>query len=169
MRLRLQGEFTEEYLKEFISTMDEIEESEKLDVYLSTNGGYSYVSAVMAHILNQYKNLKVYIVDDLSSAGFYLSLKLKCPIEVIDVFTTSLVHLSYTGVEMLSNGTPKHVYGKTYLKNYQDYLEEEKAELKKVLTSEELQKVLSGEDIILNSKRLKQIYESKNTKKRKVQ
>ena len=168
MRIRLSGEFNEEYLNKFIDDFSEIPEDEPLDIYLSTNGGYAYVASAMAHILNQYKKLRVFVLDDLSSAGFYLCLNLNCPIQILDDFTTAIIHISFTGVDVLSNGTPKHTFGKAYMKNFPIYLEKEKSILEKVLTKEELEKVLEGEDILLNSVRLKEIYETKSSKKRKV-
>ena len=39
MRIRLNGEFNEEYLNNFIQTMNEIDIETNLDVYLTTEGG----------------------------------------------------------------------------------------------------------------------------------
>src|SRR5574343_202388 len=157
MRVRFNGEFTEEFLQSFLETMEEIPLDENVKVYLSTNGGYSYVADVMANVLNEYKNLKLYIVNDISSAGFILSLKVKCPVEVIDNFTTAIVHLSSNDYGLTTKGNPRYPYARWLLEKSKDYYKGEIAELEKVLTNEEMAEVKEGNDVYLDSARLKEI------------
>jgi hypothetical protein len=167
MRIRLNGEFTEEYLVSFLETMDEIPLEESVKVYLSTNGGYSYVADIIANVLNEYKNLKLYIVNDISSAGFILSLKVKCHIEVLDNFTTAIVHLSSNDYGLTTKGNPRYPYARWLLEKSKDYYQSEIKELEKVLTKEEMVEIKEGNDVYLDSARLKEIY-AKNNKKRKI-
>ena len=156
----------DEFLEQVVDFANNVDKKTHVDLYFCTNGGYTYVAEVMIRILSPYKNLKLFLYDDISSSGLYFTLALGAPVEIIDRFLTCTIHLPYMDISTTVTGKVRRKIDKSSI------LESEFPWLNMLssyLTSSELEQVKEGEDVHLTYDRLSEIYEKVNSKKgRKV-
>ena len=166
MVVNWKGEMNDEFLEQVIEFANTVDKKTHVDLYFCTNGGYTYIAEIMTKLLSPYKNLKLFLYDDISSSGLYFTLLLGAQVEIIDRFLTSVIHLPYMDISTTVTGKVRRKIDKTSM------LESEfpwMSVLSSYLTTSEFEQVKDGEDVFLTYDRLKEIYEKANSKKgRKV-
>lgn len=165
MIVNWKGEMNDEMLADVVEFVNTVDKKTNIDLYFCTNGGYTYVAEIMSRLLSPYKNLKIFLYDDVSSSGLYFTLKLGAPIEIVDMFLTCVIHLPYMEVSTSVNGK---VRNKNQMMVKADEIPWVDL-ISSYLTTEQMERVIEGEDVFLTYSDLKQIYEKANSKKgRKV-
>jgi len=130
--------------------------SKKVILYFSTFGGEMILSEQLIDIINDYPfELEMRCFGYLFSAGLLIIAKLKKPI-IIDIQCVGLVHIPSIALE--SRNTKKKTGFETYMTENEDnfngyYLRG----IKHVLSEEELELVLNGEDVCLGKDRIDKI------------
>jgi ATP-dependent protease ClpP protease subunit len=99
----INGSITHDLVKEFINCVDS-SEGRRINIYLTSGGGSIAGMYIIRHIINlNPMQFEMHAIESIHSAAFELFFKVKCD-RIIERGTIGMMHLSYTEMQIQSNG-----------------------------------------------------------------
>jgi ATP-dependent protease ClpP protease subunit len=159
MRLIFEKDITRESSQEFcdavILGINNLEESEKLHIYFSTDGGYHHsIYPIIDVILEHQDKIELHIDHVMYSSGFLILLYLRnIPIRLKPSFKNAMIHTMYFEVSTADNRKKQEERElKKRNKDIQKHLE------KIGLTDRELKRFKNQKDVYFSRERLLEIF-----------
>lgn len=133
------------------------------DIYIASNGGFSYCSDTLIHFINQHKErIRLIVCAGMQSAGFDIFYYSKCKIELLP-FAYGVVHKGLINSDDREMATNKNK--KAFLEQLLNE-QNDKAlrDFKWFLTPKEIKGFEDYEDIYISRKKMQQILNERKTK-----
>ena len=131
-------------------------------IYLTTNGGSMNLSQNMIDVINRFPNsIKVIVTGYCYSAGLYIITNINCPVEIASA-TSGMCHFPYTEVNTKSL-KDEDSWDYFQMKTEKEFIEEYLKNIKHILTDREVEKIMDGKEVWLNTERMKSLIVKSNS------
>lgn len=122
-------------------------------IYFSTNGGVMHLAQNMIDMINNFKNnIKVIVTGFCYSAGLYIITNINCPVEVKPA-TSGMAHFPYTEVNTKSL-KDEDSWDYFQMNTEKEFIEEYLKNIRHILTEKEIEKIMDGKEVWLNTQRM---------------
>ena len=140
-------------------------DSEKITIYLQSDGGYVCICQVLLNIINGNKDrFKLIGFESLSSAGFEFFVKAECEKELLP-YTLGMIHQHQRKVTLNNNLKPTYSDGEAFMIRVKKYkLPEDEIFIQKLgLTKKELRDYKKGDDVYFQYDRFLEVIDNYKT------
>lgn len=156
-------DFDEELLKKVTDAVNS--DSEKITIYLCSEGGLVCVCHVILNIINNHKDrFKLIGFERLCSAGFEFFLKAECEKELLP-YTLGMVHQHQRKITLNNNLKPTYTDGEAVINRIKKYtIPDDKIFIEKLgLTKKELRDYKKGDDVYFQHDRFLEVIDNYKT------
>ena len=156
-------DFDEELLKKITDAVNS--DSEKITIYLCSDGGLICVCNVLLHIINNHKDrFKLIGFESLSSAGFEFFIKAECEKELLP-YTLGMIHQHQRKITLNSNMEPTYSDGEALMIRAKKYTNpDDEIFIERLgLSPKELREYKKGNDIYFQHDRFLEIINNYKT------
>lgn len=140
-------------------------DSERITMYICSDGGWVCVCQVLLNIINKNKDrFKLIGFESLSSAGFEFFVKAECEKELLP-YTLGMIHQPIRTMSLNNNLKPNHEGDKASYERVKKYtIPEDEIFIKRLaLTPKELREYKKGNDVYFQYDRFLEVVENYKT------
>ena len=150
-------DFDEELLKKITDAVNS--DSEKITIYLCSDGGLVCICNVLLHIINKHKDrFKLIGFESLCSAGFEFFIKAECEKELLP-YTLGMIHQHQRKITLNNNLKPTYTDGEAVINRIKKYtVPDDRIFIERLgLSPKELREYRKGNDVYFQHDRFLEI------------